>query len=68
MKNDPEVNEAPVIYAFKLHRDAEGPRYEPILIGDDASIGRDFEVVDIDADGCLDVVTANIHGVYLLTR
>jgi hypothetical protein len=67
--NDPGSGEPAVVYWFEIRRPAPGQvEFVRHLIDDSSGIGTQFEVADIDADGRLDVVTANKKGVHIFLQ
>ena len=67
--NDPGSGEPAVVYWFEIRRPAPGQvEFVRHLIDDNSGIGTQFEVMDIDADGRLDVVAANKKGVHLFLQ
>jgi len=63
---DPGGNDPPVLYWLELKRPATGKvDFVLHLIDDDSGVGTQFQVVDMNADGKLDVVTSNKKGVYV---
>jgi len=66
---DPGANEPAVVLWFETRRQANGRvRFIPHVIDDDSGIGTQFEVVDMNGDGRMDVVTANKKGVHLFLQ
>jgi hypothetical protein len=59
---------APVLYIFRTVRDPKAPggaRFVPELIHNKSGIGSSFDVVDLNKDGKLDIVTATTFGTYV---
>jgi hypothetical protein len=68
-KGDVEADFPCVLYWYETRRDgAGGVSWARHLIDDDSGVGTQFEVVDVNGDGLLDVVTANKKGVFLFTQ
>ena len=66
---DPGANEPAVVLWFETRRQANGKvEFVPHVIDDDSGIGTQFEVVDMNGDGLMDVVSANKKGVHLLLQ
>ena len=64
--NDPSG--APVLYIYRTVRDPKAPggaRFVPELIHNKSGIGSSFDVVDLNKDGRLDIVTATTFGTYV---
>jgi hypothetical protein len=63
---DPGEDEPPELAWYELSRAGAGatPRWTKHLIDADSGVGTQFEVHDMNADGLLDVIVANKHGVY----
>jgi hypothetical protein len=58
-----------VLLWFKGQKRADGmTKFTPYQIDDDSGIGTQFEVVDFDRDGLLDIVTSSKNGVYVHTQ
>jgi hypothetical protein len=57
-----------VLYIDRTVRDAKAPggaRFVPELIHNKSGIGSSFDVVDLNKDGKLDIVTATTFGTYV---
>lgn len=65
---DVEANHPCVLYWYELRRDGGRVEWVRHLIDDDSGLGTQFEVVDVNGDGLLDVVTANKKGVFLFEQ
>ncbi len=61
---DPGEDEAPEIAWYELKRDGGKPAWTKHVFDGDSGVGTAFEVHDMNADGLLDVIVANKHGVY----
>jgi len=61
---DPGEEEPALLVWFELVRDAGKPRWIPHRVDDDSGVGTQFEVVDINGDGALDVIVANKKGIF----
>jgi hypothetical protein len=66
---DPGGKDPAMLYWFELRR-PEGGKVEFVLheIDDDSGVGTQFEVIDLNADGRLDIVTSNKKGVYIFLQ
>lgn len=62
--NDPDTFGTPVLYVFKLVRDAMGAHYEPHLVDDKTGTGRQFQVGHLDKNGTLDIVIGGKKGLF----
>jgi hypothetical protein len=59
---------APVLYVYKTVRDPKAPggaRFVPELVHNKSGVGSSFDVVDLNKDGKLDIVTATTFGTYV---
>ena len=67
--NDPGGKDPAMLYWFELRRHEDG-KVEFVLheIDDDSGVGTQFEVIDLNADGKLDIVTSNKKGVYIFLQ
>jgi hypothetical protein len=66
---DPGAYEPALLVWFEIQRPEKGKAaFVRHVIDDDSGIGTQFEVVDINGDGRLDVVTANKKGVHLFLQ
>ena len=66
---DPGAFEPAVVLWFEVQRPTTGEaRFVPHVIDDDSGIGTQFEVLDMNGDGRMDVVTANKKGVHLFLQ
>jgi len=69
MGRDPGSSEAALVCWYEIRRPEEGKvEFVRHTIDDDSGIGTQFEVVDMNGDGRLDVVTSNKKGVHLLLQ
>lgn len=67
--NDPGSGEPAVVYWFEIRRPAKGKiEFVRHLIDDNSGVGTQFEVVDLDANGTLDIVAANKKGVHIFLQ
>jgi hypothetical protein len=58
-----------LLYWFKATKAADGMTgFKPITIDDQSGIGTQFEVLDFNGDGLLDIVVANKKGVFLFEQ
>lgn len=68
-KNEPGADKPAYIYWLQAKRSADGIiSFKPREIDNDSGIGTQFEVVDLNGDSLLDVVTANKKGVFVLRQ
>lgn len=63
--HDPGGNEPAVMFWFELQRKDGRAEWIPHQFDRDSGVGTQFELVDIDADGLLDVITSNKKGTHL---
>ncbi|HND52183.1 MAG TPA: DUF1080 domain-containing protein, partial [Pirellulaceae bacterium] len=61
---DPGEDEAPVLTWYELSRVNGKPKWTPRQIDHDSGVGTQFEVVDMNGDGLLDVIIGNKKGVF----
>ena len=67
--NDPGAHEPALLVWFEIQRPEKGRvTFTRHIIDDDSGIGTQFEVVDINGDGLMDVVSANKKGVHLFVQ
>lgn len=60
--NDPEPAAAGVIYWFELKRSGSAVSYIPHLVDSTSGIGTQFQMLDLNNDGHLDIVQSNPDG------
>jgi len=67
--NDPGGKDPAMLYWFELRHPEKG-KVEFVLhvIDDNSGVGTQFEVVDMNADGKLDIVTSNKKGVHVFLQ
>jgi hypothetical protein len=66
---DPEPNAAPVLYWWKLVRNADkSVDWVPHLIDDASGVGTEVKAVDYNHDGRPDILVGNKHGVFVFTH
>ncbi len=65
-KKSPMWDAGAVVYWFKLIRDEGGVDWLPYKIDDQAGIGRQLSVSDINADGMPDIVVGGMKGAHVL--
>lgn len=68
-RNEPGSDKPAAVYWLKAAKAADGmTTFTPNVVDDDSGIGTQFEVVDINGDGLLDVVTSNKSGVQVILQ
>jgi len=68
-KGDIDPDKPAVLYWIELHRGEKGEvEWRPHLIDDDSGVGTQFQVIDINGDGKLDVAVSNKKGVCILLQ
>ena len=68
MGKDPGGRDPAMLYWFELRRPGGKPEFILHEIDNDSGVGTQFEVVDMNADGKLDIVTSNKKGVYVFLQ
>lgn len=64
-RGDYDPGAPPVVFWYELTNKPDGtPVWIPHEIDNNSGVGTQFQVVDMNGDGLLDVITANKHGVY----
>jgi hypothetical protein len=68
-KSEPGSDKPSAIYWFRVTREKDGmAKFSPNLIDDASGIGTQFEVIDINKDGLLDIVVSNKRGVHVVLQ
>ncbi|MEX2139833.1 MAG: VCBS repeat-containing protein [Pirellulales bacterium] len=68
-KGDIEPSAAPVLYWFRLGRQAgHSPRYEPQLIDSQSGVGVQITVADLNRDNKPDILTASKLGTFVFSQ
>ena len=65
---DVQPNEPAVLYWYELKRESSGPRFIRHTIDTDSGVGTQFQVIDMNRNGLLDVVVSNKKGVFLFEQ
>jgi hypothetical protein len=68
MGKDPGGHDPAMLYWFELRRSSGKPEFILHEIDNDSGVGTQFEVVDMNADGKLDIVTSNKKGVHVFLQ
>jgi hypothetical protein len=66
MRSEPGSGDAAVVIAIKIERTPSGPKFVSRTLDEDSGVGTQFQTVDFNGDGKLDIVTANKKGVHVL--
>ncbi len=68
-KGEPGSDKPPRIYWFEASRGPDGmATFTPREVDAESGIGTQFQVIDFNGDGLLDVVTSNKKGVFLIEQ
>jgi hypothetical protein len=65
---DPGALEPALLLLYRFEREGGTVRWTRTVIDDDSGIGSQFEIVDVDGDGWLDVVVSNKKGLTLFRQ
>ena len=63
-KGDPGVDEPPVLYWLELTRKDGKPVWISHKIDDNSGVGTQFEVIDMNDDGLMDIISSNKRGTF----
>ncbi|MDZ4698598.1 MAG: family 16 glycoside hydrolase [Rhodothermales bacterium] len=66
---DPDPYGEAVTYGYRTVRQAQAPggiSFEPELIHNRSGVGSQFEVLDLNADGAVDIVTSGDRGTFII--
>ncbi len=67
--HDPGARDPAVLYWFKNTKSKSGEvEFVPYAIDNNSGLGRQIQVVDVNADGLLDVVTGNKKGTFVFLQ
>ena len=68
-RSEPGSDHSPAVFWLKASKSADGmTTFTPQVIDENSGIGTQFEVIDLNGDGRLDVVTANKKGVHVILQ
>ena len=68
-RSEPGSAQNPAVYQFKGSRGKDGMlKFTPIELANGCGVGTQFQVIDINGDGKLDIVTSNKKGVHLIEQ
>jgi hypothetical protein len=68
-KNEPGSDQPAMLFWFRASRGSDGRiGFEPNKIDDNSGMGTQFQVLDFNGDGFLDVVSSNKKGVFLFEQ
>ncbi len=65
---DIDPNAAALLCVYRLKRDGGAIAWSRTIVDDDSGVGTQFQVVDINKDGLLDIVTSNKKGVFVFEQ
>lgn len=63
-KGDPGVDEPPVLYWLELQQKDGKASWISHKIDDNSGVGTQFEVIDMNGDGLLDIISSNKRGTF----
>jgi hypothetical protein len=61
---DPGEDEPALLAWYELSRENGRPKWTRHVIDEDSGVGTQFEVIDMNRDGLLDIIVANKRGVF----
>jgi hypothetical protein len=65
-RSEPGSGGQALLYWFKARKGADGTTiFTPHVVDDDSGIGTQFQIIDMNGDGKLDIVTSSKKGVYV---
>jgi hypothetical protein len=65
-KNEPGSDKPAYLYWFQAKKSSDGTiSFIPHVIDNDSGVGTQFQVIDFDGDGKLDIVTSNKKGTFV---
>jgi len=67
-EGDDGIDDPAIVCWFELRREGGKPSWVRHDIDSDSGVGLHFQIVDLDDDGLLDIVTSNKKGVYLFRQ
>ncbi len=68
-QNEPGSDKPALLYWLRASKGADGVvAFTPIVMDDQSGIGTQFEVLDFNGDGLLDVVSSNKKGVFVVEQ
>jgi len=68
-RSEPGSDKPAMIFWFKCSEAKDGvSTFTPQVIDDNSGIGTQFEIIDINKDGTLDIVVSNKKGVHLIVQ
>jgi len=67
-EGDDGIDDAAIVCWFELRREGGQPSWTRHDIDSDSGVGLHFQIIDLDGDGLLDIVTSNKKGVYLFLQ